>query len=182
MRRIVAIIAMALWAGSAWAEEAASPAPTRSPYPEAIEDGNRLYRSGDHEGALRAYRRALESGENEAMATFFVATAQRATGDLDGALASFRRTVTLAEGDNLAYRARALWNVAMILEARRDFTAAREAYRAYIAFAESQPGVITYAANARQRLDAITAVEELDATYEAVRERIRSRAASHPDE
>lgn len=176
MRRVVAFAVVMLLAVPAFAEE--GPGAEVTAYLERIVEGHRLYRNNEHEAALRAYRAALEGRADDPLATFFVGCAQRATGDLDGALATFRRAVELAGDSDASLHAQALWNVAMVQEARRELGEAREAWRAYITYAEAHSRVTTFVANARQRLDAITGVEELEATYVPVRERIAADRSS----
>lgn len=180
MRGLVASLAALLLAApaSAPAEEGAGEG---ARYLQHLVEGHRLYGENQHEAALRAYRSALEVMEDDALATYFVGCAQRAMGDLEEAVASFERAAELAGEGDAALQARALWNVAATQEARRELAAARRAWRAYIAFAESHQRVTTYVANARQRLGAITSVEELDAAYGPVRERIAARAAESSD-
>lgn len=164
----------------AWAEEAEEGEEEASEtvaYRNHILEGHRLFTNNEHEAALQSYQSALEVQPDDAMAVYLIACAQRATGDLDAALASFQRSASLA-GSDAALEARALMNVAFVQEARRDLPAAREAWQAYITFAEAHQTIPTYVPNARERLDAITAVEELEAAYAPVRQRIEERAAS----
>ncbi len=158
------------------AEEAASET-TPTEYLQRLVEGHRLFANNEHDGALRAYRGALQAMSDDPLATYLVACSLRATDNLDEALSSFQRAATLSRDDD-ALHARALFNVALVQEARREYEAAREAWRAYIAYAEAHQDITTYVANARQRLDAITAIEELNAAYEPVRQRIAARAAS----
>jgi tetratricopeptide (TPR) repeat protein len=180
-RRLVAVALILVSSGVASAEQRAAEQRPAEParrleavqrFSSSLAEGQRLYANGEHDAALRSFQAALEAVPDDPMATFFVGCAQRAGGDVDAALATFRQLVTLSGERDPAWHARALWNIAMIQEARRDLGAAREAWRAYVAFAEANSRARTYAPNARQRLEAITAIEELDATYAAVRERI----------
>jgi tetratricopeptide (TPR) repeat protein len=168
---VVALLSSILAASTARAEQASAELEAERLYLERLVEGHRLFANNQHDAALRAYTSALEARRDDAFATYLVACTQRAAGTLDEALATMRRAATLAGADD-ALEARALFNVGLIQEARRDLAAAREAWRAYIAFAESHEGLRTYVANARQRLDVITAVEELNAAYEPVRQRI----------
>ena len=182
MSRAASFFLCALWLSSiepvALAEESAPEGSggDDSAYLERIVEGHRLFTNNERDRALRAYRDALEARPDDARATYYVACSLRATGELQEALETFRRAASLA-GDDDALHAHALFNVALVLEALRDLPAAQEAWRAYIAFAESHQNVATYVANARQRLEAITAVQELDTAYQPVRQRIAERAA-----
>ncbi len=176
MIRFVIVLSCLLVSSLAWAEDAAERVDEE--YIERIAEGHRLYSNGAHQEALRAYRAALEEIPNDPMATYLVGCAQRALGQLDEALATFRSVVRLAGADDAAMHARALFNVALVQEARRDLVAATEAWQVYIAYAESHQNVPTYVANARQRLEAIQRVQELDTAYAPVRQRIADRAAS----
>ncbi len=183
-RRFLPFIAVLISTHLAWAEEAGEPdgggaldLESVRAYGAALAEGHRLYANSQPEAALEAYQRALGVMANDSMATYYSACAQRAAGDLDGAIATFRQAIERGSDGDDATQARALWNIAMIEEGRRSFDAAREAWRAYITFAEAHQSATTYVVNARQRLDAITAIEELDAAYQGVRERIAARAA-----
>lgn len=173
---------MLLSCSVAWAEDAEQPQEEQSAYLQRLVEGHRLFANNEHEAALRAYQAALEERADDAMATYLIGCAHRAMGSLDDALAAFQEAARLAGEPEAALQARALFNVAMVQEARRELEAAREAWRAYIAFAESHQSVPTYAENARQRLGVITAVEELDAAYAPVRQRIAERQASEASE
>lgn len=178
------VVLIVLLAASAARAEQASTAPARSredaQYNERIAEGHRLTKNNELPAALRAYQRALEVRRDDAMATYFVACVQRAQGNLDQALASFQEAARLAGDQDPVLNARALMNIAFVREAQRDFTAAREAWRAYVAFIEGHARVPDYTANARQRLDAITTWEELDQAYEPVRQRIAEGAPAAP--
>lgn len=176
MIRYAFLLSFLLASSAAWAEDAVE-RPDEA-YIERIAEGHRLYANGAYQEALGAYRAALGETPNDPMATYLVGCAQRALGQLDEALATFRTTARIAGADEAAMHARALFNVALVLEQRRDFVAAGEAWQVYIAYAESHQNVPTYVANARQRLAALQRLEELDTAYAPVRQRIADRAAN----
>lgn len=173
-------ISLVLLSTSAWAEEAEEAESRDTTYVDRLQEGHRLYANNQHEAALTAYQAALDARSGDGYATYFVATTQRAAGNLDEALATFQLALERSNEDD-ALHARVLMNIAFLQEQRREFEAAREAWRAYIEFAEAHQDVATYVSNARQRLDAINAEVELDAAYEPVRQRIAERAASASD-
>jgi tetratricopeptide (TPR) repeat protein len=175
---LIVVAAMVCASSTAWAESADT---TSEEYTEQINDGHRQFANNDRDAALRAYRRALREGSDNAMATYYIACVQRAEGDFDAALETFQESARLAGESNPSLKARALMNIAFVQEARRDFPAAREAWRAYISFIESHSDVRSYVPNARERIAAITAWEELDAAYAPVRERIQAREAENSD-
>lgn len=175
-----AALIVVLAAASAARAEQAARSREDAQYNERIAEGHRLTKNNELPAALRAYQRALEVRRDDAMATYFIACVHRAQGDLDQALTSFQEVVRLAGDQDPVLHARALMNIAFVREAQRDFTAAREAWRAYTAFIEGHARVPDYTANARQRLDAITTWEELDQAYEPVRRRIRDGAPATP--
>jgi tetratricopeptide (TPR) repeat protein len=177
--RLVIAVAVVLAGPVAWAEDAASRRADQA-YMSHISEGHELFTNGSHDAALRAYREALTERRDDAAATYFIACAQRALGQNDEALASFRRAAQLAGSDDEALHARALMNVALVQELRRDLVAAAEAWQVYVAYAETHQRVPTYVANARQRLEAIQRVQELDTTYDAVRQRIAEDRSDEP--
>lgn len=170
----LSVVTMILSSSTVWAESSDDES---DEFVEQVTEGHRLFANNEREAALRAYRRALREGSNDAMATYFIACAQRAEGDLDEALESFQSAARLAGDSNAALKVRALMGVAFVQEARRDFAAARAAWRAYIEYAEAHSSARSYIQNARQRLDVITSWEELDAAYGPVRERIQAGEA-----
>lgn len=167
----LSVFALILSSTLAWAESSDNES---EEFVEQITEGHRLVVNNEHEAALRAYNRALQEGSDDAMATYFIACVQRATDNLDEALESFQSAARLAGDSNATLKLRALMNIAFVQEARRDLAAARAAWRAYIEFAEANSSARSYVQNARQRLDAITSWEELDAAYGPVRERIQA--------
>jgi len=173
----IGIVTM-LWTGVASAEQEGPSPDAVAAYVEATGEGHRLYSNGRYDEAERMYRSAAEALPSDAAALYFVACTQRARGDLEEALETFRAAAERGAESDAALQARALMNIAFIQEARGDLSGARLAWSAYVDFAEGHAGMTTYASNAEQRLSAITAVEELDAAYEAVRQRIAERAAS----
>jgi tetratricopeptide (TPR) repeat protein len=139
---------------------------------QAVQEGHQLVQRRQYAEAIEAYQRAVEVPGTDSWPWYFVACAQRSAGQLDDALASFQGVAEAAAENDAALKGRALMNIAWVHESRRDWTAARAAWQSYIAFAEAHAAIERHVATARQRLDVITAIEDLEAAYVDVRQRI----------
>ncbi len=168
---MITSLILCMTSASAWAEQSSAD-DSEAEYLQRLVEGHRLFGNNEHEAALRAYQAALEARPDDAQATYLIGCVHRAMSNLDEALESFQQAAQFAGEDNAALKARALMNVAFVCESQGELQAAREAWRAYITFAESHSGVTTFISNARQRLDTITNMEELDTAYGPVRQRI----------
>jgi tetratricopeptide (TPR) repeat protein len=167
---------MMLASSLAWAEDAGDAEREASPYSQHIQEGHRLFVNGSHAEALQAYQSALSEQPNDPMAIYLMGCAQRALSQWSQSLDSFQRAARLAGADDEALHARALMNVALLYEVQNQLSPSIEAWQVYIAYAESHQRVPTYVANARQRLEAIQRVQQLETSYTAVRQRIQEEA------
>lgn len=146
------------------------------PYATACESGLRLLVARDFDGALAAFRQAVQITGSEPRAFYYMGETQRVRGELTDALEMFRTAARLASASTDAgMQARALQGIAETLERmegkRND---ARTAWTEYMHFTDQQQGV-GFPDLARARIQALDTMRELDETYADVRERIATR-------
>ncbi|MBI5498726.1 MAG: hypothetical protein HY907_00665 [Deltaproteobacteria bacterium] len=141
----------------------------------AIQRGHRAFQARDFDTALAAYREAAMSTPPLTIAHYFIGAAQRAKGSFDEAIESFRTASRLAGDSDPGLKAKALLNIAMTFEAKRDLASAREAWLEYKTWCTTHASIAGYPQIADERVAAIDAVQALDQNYEAVRQRIADR-------
>lgn len=146
-------------------------------FAQALGRGHRAASGGDWQGATEAYNQAASMRAQSGEPQLFLGYVARARGQLGPALDKFRdaaRLAAAAQGED-AVRAKALFGIAMVLEAQAQLPAARTAWQEYISFAESHASLATYVASGRSRIEKIDRVDELARAYEEVRQRIAAR-------
>ena len=135
----------------------------------------------DIDMAVQVLDEATAADPRHSQLAYLLGEAHRMAGRFDQAAQHYRRAIDLAGADAHA-EARARIGLARTFEAQREhYPDAREAWIAYVRFAESHPDVPS-AEVARARIQALDLVAEQDAAYPEVRRRIDARAASHPSE
>jgi len=157
---------------------AAAPAtpPGTPPYATATANGLRLLMARDFDGALAAFRQAVQIAGSDPTAFYYMGETQRVRGNLVDALEMFRTAARLASAaSDTRTQARALQGVAETLERTEGKrNEAGTAWTEYMRFADQNQGV-GFPDLARARIAALDAMRELDATYADVRERIAMR-------
>ena len=154
-----------------------------TPYATQCANGLRLLLARDFDGALGAFRAAVQLSGSDPRAVYYMGETQRVRGELTEALEMFRTAARLAGASNdAAMQARGLQGAAEALErseGRRND--ARTAWAEYMRFADQNP-TVAFPDLARARIQALDAMRELDETYADVRERIatRVRENAHP--
>lgn len=149
-----------------------------SPYGEKIHEGIGRLMQSDAAGAQQSFRDAIAIEGTSAEAFVLLGEAQRVAGALGLAVESFRSAARFSEGDSgdtPRWHARALQGVAETLE--RDpahLIDAREAWQAYVAFAQTHTGVANPDLG-QARAQAAETYTQLDQAYEPVRQRIAQR-------
>jgi len=141
----------------------------------AIQRGHRAFIARDFDTALAAYREAAMATPPLPIAHYFVGAAQRAKGQFDEALESFRTASRLAGDSDAALKAKALFNIAMTLEAKPDLPGAKEAWLEYKTWCTTHASIPGYPQVADERVAVIEVIQQLNQTYQAVRERIAER-------
>lgn len=165
-----------LVASPAFAQEAAAPRPGADQYTQRVQAGIQLLTSGDTNGAMAAFRQAVQLDGARPIAPYYLAAANRMSGHMDEALTGFRRAAELAQSANQPrWRGRALQAIADTLErigGRLEET--RNAWQEYVRFADGNQAV-TFPQLGRARVQAVNIVTEQETAYVAVRERIAAR-------
>lgn len=167
------------------AEPAAPPAPPLEPgmspnTPQAwvaIQRGHRAFIARDFDTALAAYREAAMATPPVPITHYFIGAAQRAKGQIDEALESFRTASRLAGDSDAALKAKALMNIAWMLEMKQDLAGAREAWLEYKTWCTTHASIAGFPQTADERVAAIEKIQQLDQAYAAVRQRIAERQA-----
>jgi tetratricopeptide (TPR) repeat protein len=181
MSRFAVALTLALVSITVPAIVAAQAAPAGAPhgtppYATACESGLRLLVSRDFDGALAAFRQAVQISGSDPRAFYYMGEAQRVRGNLNDALEMFRTAARLASASGDArMQARGLQGIAETLErieGKRN--EARTAWTEYMRFAD-QNTAVAFPDLARARIQALDAMRELDETYADVRERIATR-------
>lgn len=146
------------------------------PYATATSNGLRLLIARDFDGALGAFRQAVQIAGSDPTAFYYMGETQRVRGQLADALEMFRTAARLAGAANDGImQARSLQGVAETLEQTEGKrNEARTAWTEYMRFVDQNQGV-GFPELARARIAALDAMRELDETYADVRERIATR-------
>jgi tetratricopeptide (TPR) repeat protein len=141
----------------------------------AIQRGHRAFQARDFDTALAAYREAAMATPPLPIAHYFIGAAQRAKGLYDEALESFRTASRLAGDSDAGLKAKSLFNIAMTQEAKKDLASAKEAWLEYKTWCTTHASITGFPQVADERVAAIEAVQQLNQTYDAVRQRIADR-------
>jgi len=184
MSRIALALTLAVALATLPELAAAQTAPTTAPatprgtppYATACANGLRLLMARDFDGALGAFRQAVQIAGSDPTAFYYMGETQRVRGNLVDALEMFRTAARLASaGSDARMQARSLQGVAESLERTEGKrNEARTAWTEYMRFADQNQGV-GFPDLARARIQALDAMRELDETYADVRERIATR-------
>jgi tetratricopeptide (TPR) repeat protein len=178
----IAALTCLLTASPGFAQEAA-PRPGADEYTQRVQAGIQLLTSGDTNGAMAAFREAVQLDGARPMAPYYLAAANRMSGHMDEALTGFRRAAELAQSATQPrWQGRALQAIADTLErigGRLEET--RNAWQEYVRFADANQAV-TFPQLGRARVQAVNIVTEQEAAYVAVRERIAAREREHAEE
>jgi len=184
MSRIALALTLAVALATLPELAAAQTAPTTAPatprgtppYATACANGLRLLTARDFDGALGAFRQAVQIAGSDPTAFYYMGETQRVRGNLVDALEMFRTAARLASaGSDARMQARSLQGVAETLERTEGKrNEARTAWTEYMRYADQNQGV-GFPDLARARIQALDAMRELDETYADVRERIATR-------
>lgn len=178
MERLLA--ALAVLTALAAAPVAAQSAPDAAArYAESVGRGTTALTSGDRNGALAAFRDAVQLEPSRPEAVCHLAATQRLAGDLSAAEEGFQACLRVARAANDSrWTARALHGVASTLERIPErMTDARTAWQEYVRFADGATTVASPAIG-RARTTAIDQVVELERVMVDVRQRIAEREAA----
>jgi len=163
--------ALALTPMVAWGGGSKKNAPSRE-YSSTCAQGNSKYESHDLDGAIAAYRKAIELSPHQGLAHYLLGEAELATGNLPEAEASWSRAALETGEKDPALQARILFVTADLKERQKKWDDAKAAWQAYLDWATRFPSAGAFPASAQSRMAVLDTVIKQDKAYEIVRQRI----------
>lgn len=145
-----------------------------SAYQELIVKGDRAYVARDFDGAIAAYREAIQKDPQNALGHYRVGSAQLAKGDQKEAEAAWVAGLRFVARDG-SLKARLIFALADLRERQKNNDDAVTRWKEYSANAESEKEAITYPATATERALRNEAWKKLAAESAEVKERIAKR-------
>ena len=145
-----------------------------SPYTQIILKGNVAYSTRDFQGAIGAYREAVQSIPKEPLGYYMLGEAQLAAGSVAEADAAWNAGLTNA-GDKDDVHAKLLFVLADLRERQGRWDDARKAWDEYAQFCTAHPKAKGYAATATERKKMIDQHDDVAKKSEAVKQRIEQR-------
>ena len=145
-----------------------------SPYLELINKGDRAYISRDFDGAIAAYREAIQSDPQNALGHYRVGATQLAKGDQKEAEAAFVSGLRFVGKDG-TLKAKLLFALADLRERQKNNDDAIARWKDYSKNAEDEKEAITYPATATERVSCNDAWKKNAADSAEVKERIAKR-------
>jgi hypothetical protein len=147
-----------------------------SPYQELIVKGDRAYVARDFDGAIAAYREAIQSEPQNALGHYRAGAAQLAKGDQKEAEAAWVAGMRFVGKDG-TLKAKLLFALADLRERQKNNDEAIGRWKEYATNAETEKEAITYPATASERLSRNQAWKQNSSDSAAVKERIQKRLA-----
>jgi tetratricopeptide (TPR) repeat protein len=172
---LLLVPALALAPVLAWGGKKKTDASTTAPshdYSSMCAQGNAKYVSRDFEGAIEAYRKAIESSPHQALGYYLLGEAQLASGNLADADATWTRAALEVGEKDPALRGRILFVTADLKERQKKWEDAKVAWQTYLDWANRFPDAGLFPATARSRMTILDTVIKQDKAYEVVRQRI----------
>ncbi len=157
-------------AGAARAEDASAAI-------QSIQAGHQAMLAKDYDTAIRQYTRAKEAASGNPEVFYYLASARMAKGDYDQAASDFHTAIEVAGAKRADLHAKCMFCLALLEEWRSKWAAAKSAWQEYITFANTHKDVKAFVENAQTRIKVIEARDELERSYQAVRDRIAEREA-----
>jgi tetratricopeptide (TPR) repeat protein len=143
------------------------------PFWDAISKGDAAYAARDFEGAIKAYREAIEKESKNPMGHYRLGSAQFSKGDFDEAEQSWQAGLRFAEKDE-KIRAKLLFVLAAVRERQRKLDEAETRWKEYGTQAQ-KPDARAFPGTAVERQKRITEWKQIETDAKAVRERIEKR-------
>jgi len=150
----------------------ATPKVSDHAYQDACTDGNAKYASRDFDGAIAAYRKAIEMFPHKALGHYLLGEAQLAAANLPEAEASWGRALLESSEQDPTMRARVLFVTADLKERQKKWDEAKAAWQVYVDWANRFTDAGAFAASGQSRIQVIDAMLKQDKAYEIVRQRI----------
>jgi tetratricopeptide (TPR) repeat protein len=135
--------------------------------------GDAAYAGRDFEGAIKAYREAIEKDSKNAMGHYRLGSAQFSKGEFNEAEQTWQTGLRFVGNDD-KLRAKLLFVLAAIPERLRNLDEAEKRWKEYGVQAQ-KPEAKAFPATATERQKRITEWKQLEADSKAVRERIEKR-------
>jgi tetratricopeptide (TPR) repeat protein len=145
-----------------------------SPYMELILKGDRAFVARDFDGAIAAYRDAIKSEPEKALAQYRVGEAEMAKGDQKEAEASFVSGLRFVGRDG-TLKAKLIFALADLRERQKNNDEAIGRWKEYSKNAEDEKEAITYPATATERVARNEAWKKNVAESAEVKTRIEKR-------
>jgi tetratricopeptide (TPR) repeat protein len=145
-----------------------------SPYLEIINKGDRAYVARDFDGAIAAYREAIQAEPQNALGHYRVGAAQLAKGDQKEAEAAFTDGLRFV-GRNGSLKGKLIFALADLRERQKANDEAIARWKDYSKNAEDEKEAITYPATATERVSRNEAWKKNAADSAEVKERIGKR-------
>jgi tetratricopeptide (TPR) repeat protein len=146
----------------------------RSPFWDALNKGDAAYIARDFDGAIKAYREAIEKESQNALGHYRLGEAQLAKGDMNEAEQSWQSGLRFV-GKDEKLRAKLLFVLADLRERQKNYDEATSRWKEYEKHAQSQPTAKAFPATATERQKRITDWKQISTDSAAVKERIEKR-------
>jgi tetratricopeptide (TPR) repeat protein len=151
-----------------------------SPYLELINKGDRAYVARDFDGAIAAFREAVQSQPQNAVGHHRLGAAQLAKGDQKEAEAAFVNGLRFV-GKDASLRGKLLFALADLRERQKNSDEAIGRWKEYARNAEDAREAVTYPATATERLARNEAWKQNAQASAAVKDRIAKRLKEAED-
>jgi tetratricopeptide (TPR) repeat protein len=151
-----------------------------SPYLELVNKGDRAYVARDFDGALTAYREAIQAEPQNPLGHYRAGGAQLAKGDQKEAEAAWISGLRFA-GQDGTLKAKLLFALADLRERQRNSDEALARWKDYAKTAEDYKEATTYPATATERVSRNEAWKKLVADGAEVKARIAKRLQEAED-
>jgi tetratricopeptide (TPR) repeat protein len=145
-----------------------------SPYQALIVKGDRAYVARDFDGAIAAYREAIQKEPQNALGHYRVGSAQLAKGDQKEAEAAWVAGLRFVS-KNGSLKARLIFALADLRERQKNTDEAITRWKEYSVNAETEKEAVTYPATATERVSRNEAWKKNAAESAEVKERIGKR-------
>jgi tetratricopeptide (TPR) repeat protein len=151
-----------------------------TPHQELINKGDRAYVARDFDGAIAAFREAVQAQPQNALGHYRLGAAQLAKGDQKEAEAAFVNGLRFV-GKDASLRGKLLFALADLRERQRNNDEAIGRWKEYAKNAEEAREAVTYPATATERLARNEAWKQNAADSAAVKDRIAKRLKEADD-
>jgi tetratricopeptide (TPR) repeat protein len=150
------------------------------PFMDAISKGDRAAVARDFEGAIAAYREAIQKAPQNALGHYRVGSAQLLKGDQKEAEAAFVTGLRFVGNDG-TLKGKLLFALADLRERQKNNDEAIGRWKEYSANTEAQKEAITYPATATERVTRNEGWKKLQAESAEVKTRIEKRLKEADD-